>query len=126
MTVTKCSLPAVINRIWDILTEVSDEVGEDEIGDGYLLKYEGWGGFCVENVWSEVEKRQKRLGLDINSSSANAEREEACFEYAREQSDIIIEDEWKAELKERGYDFVDGGYDDGGLYGRTWALFKKS
>jgi hypothetical protein len=125
MTTLDGNLQGVINEMWQILIEVSDEVGEQEVGHGYLLKYEGWGGFCVESVWSEVQKRQEQQGVDIDSSAAIAEREEACYEYAREQTDMIIEDEWKTELEERGYNFVDGGYDDGGLYGRCWALFKE-
>lgn len=35
-------------RVWDTLDEISDESGENDWGEGYLLKYEGWGGVCVE------------------------------------------------------------------------------
>jgi hypothetical protein len=113
-------------KVWNAVAEVSDESGEDDLGRGYLLKYEGWGGFCVESVWGEVEAAQKRKGMDIYSGKAKDERENACYQYAEEQSYDIIETEWIPESKEREYIFVDGGYDEGGLYGRTWALFKKN
>ena len=119
------SSPEIWEKVWNSLEEISDESGEDDLGEGYLLKYEGWSGVCVEEVWAKVEERQKREGMDIKSEEAEEEREEACYEYAEEQSYKIIDDEWKPELKERGYRFIDGGYDWGGLYGRTWAIFKK-
>ena len=95
----------------DILAEVSDEIGEEDLGDGYLLKYKGWDGACIDEIWNSFEEEQ--------------EREDASYQYAEDQSYIIISNEWKPELKHRGYTFIDGGYDSGGLYGRTWALFKK-
>lgn len=111
-------------RVWDILYEIYDESGEENLGEGYLLKYEGWGGICVEEIWEEVEAEQKRRGIDIYCEEAEGEREESCYEYAREQSFNIIGDEWKPELNKRGYRFIDGGYDGGGIYGITRALFK--
>lgn len=117
--------PEIWNQVWEILDEISDESGEDDLGEGYLLKYEGWGGICVEEMWAKVEAEQERMGIVIENGEAEEEREKACFEYAEKQSYKIIEDEWKPKLKERSYCFLNGGYDDGGLYGRTWALFKK-
>ena len=117
--------PRIWNLVWDKLEEVSDENGEDELGEGYLLKYEGWGGVCVEEVWVRVEEKQKRQGKGVYSEEAEEEREEACYEYAEEQSYKIIDRGWKPELRKRGYCFIEGGYDAGGLYGRTWVLFKK-
>ncbi len=117
--------PKIWKLVWEILDEISDESGEDDLSEGYLLKYEGWGGVCGEEVWAKVEEEQERMGIVIESEEAEEEREEACFKYAEEQSYKIIEDEWKPKLKESGYRFLNGGYDDGGLYGRTWALFKK-
>ena len=117
------------SEIWklvsDTLEEISDESGDEDLGEGYLLKYEGWSGVCVEEVWVEVEAKEKGRGIDIWSEEAEGESEQACYEYAEEQSYKIIDDEWKPELKGRGYHFIAGGYDHGGLYGRTWALFKK-
>jgi hypothetical protein len=122
---TREDLNDVMNEVWDFMSDVSDEIGELGIGEGYILKYEGWGGFCVEGVWAGVENKQKKSGIPINSESAKAERENACYEYAADQTHIIIEDEWIPEMEKRGFSFIDGGYDEGGLYGRTWALFKK-
>jgi len=118
-------MQVIYDGVWSLLAEVSDEVGEEKICDGYLLKYEGWGGCCVEDVWARVENKQKKRDIDIDSETANAERENACYEYAEGQTDKIIEEEWKPKLEKKGYEFIDGGYDNGGLYGRTWALFKK-
>ncbi len=117
--------PAEIwEQIWNNLGDVSDEIGEDDLGNGYILKYEGWGGFCVETIWGNVEATQKRKGMNICSEEARDEREEACYQYAEDQSYDILETEWIPQLRERGYLLIDGGYDEGGLYGRTWALFK--
>lgn len=115
----------VWERVWDILEEVSDENREDDLGKGYLLRYEGWGGLCVEGVWSETEAKQIRRGIDTETEEAEEEREAACREYAEQETPIIIEEEWEPELRDRGYYLVCGGYDPGGLYGRTWALFVK-
>lgn len=118
--------PKIWKQVWDILEEISDESGEEDIGEGYLFKYEGWGGICVEAVWRKVVTEQIRNGeIYVESDQAEEEIEQACRRYAEEQSYKIIFDEWKPELKERGYHFIYGGYDNGGLYGRTWALFKK-
>lgn len=117
--------PKVWRRVRDTLEEISDDSGEDDLGEGYLLRYEGWGGVCVEKVWSKTEAEQVRRGIDIEGDEAKEERETACNEYAEKESYKIIEDEWEPQLKERGYRFICGGYDHGGLYGRTWALFVK-
>jgi len=117
--------PEIWEQVWGTLEEISDESGEEELGEGYLLKYEGWGGICVEDIWANVEAEQKKRGIDIESMESEEEREQACYEYAEEQSYKIIGEEWKSQLKERGYCFITGGHDDGGLYGRTWVLFKK-
>jgi len=110
-------------QIWAILEEISDETGEENIDEEYLLKYEGWGGACVENIWLKVESVQKEMGMDIESEEAKEERERSCYEFAEEQSSNIINQEWIPELKSRGYKFITGGYDCGGLYGKTWAVF---
>ena len=117
--------PKVWRRVWDTLEEVSDDSGEDDLGEGYLLRYEGWGGVCVEKVWTKTEAEQMRRGIDIEAEEAEEERVTACYEYAEKESYKIIDKEWELQLKERGYRFVCGGYDPRGLYGRTWALFVK-
>jgi hypothetical protein len=117
--------PEIWEQVWATLEEISDESGEENLGKGYLLKYEGWGGICVEEIWTKVEAEQRRRGIHSGSEEIEEEREQACYEFAEEQSYKIIDEEWKPELKERGYCFITGGYDHGGLYGRTWALFKK-
>lgn len=119
-------IPHIVwRRTCDILEEISDECGEDDLGEGYLLRYEGWGGVCVEEVWSETEAEQVRSRIDIEGEEAEEEREAACYEYAEKESYKIIGGEWEPQLKERGYRFICGGFDNGGLYGRTWALFLK-
>jgi hypothetical protein len=120
----KIPSPKVCERLWNTLEEISDESGEDDLGEGYLLRYEGWGGVCVEKVWSEMEAEQVRSRIDIEGMEAE-ERETTCYEYAEKESYKIIDDEWEPQLKERGYHFICGGYEHGGLYGRTWALFVK-
>lgn len=117
--------PKVWRRVWDTLGEISDDSGEDDLGEGYLLRYEGWGGVCVEKVWTKTEAEQVRRGIDIEVEEAEEERVTACYEYAEKESYKIIDKEWELQLKERGYRFICGGYDPGGLYGRTWALFVK-
>ena len=115
----------VWNQVWDTLEEISDESGEDDLGEGYLLRYEGWGGVCVEKVWSKIEAEQVGRRIDIELEEAEEERETACYEYAEKEGYEIIGKEWELQLKERGYHLICGGYDPGGLYGRTWALFVK-
>ena len=117
--------PKIWKQVWEILEEISDESGEDDLDKDYLLKYEGWGGVCVEEVWVKVEEEQERMGIVIENEEGEEEREKACYEFAEEQSYKIIDEEWKPKLKVSGYRFLNGGYDYGGLYGRTWALFKK-
>lgn len=117
--------PKIWKRVWGTLEEISDESGEDHLGEGYLLIYEGWTGVCVERIWSETEAQQARRMIDIEGEGAEKDKETACYEYAEKESYKIIDDEWKPQLKERGYRFICGGYDHGGLYGRTWALFVK-
>jgi len=117
------------SKIWKLaqrtLEEISDECGEEDLGCGYLLKYEGWSSMCVEKVWSKTEVEQKKNGIDTDSEEAKGEIEEICRKYAEQQSYKIIHEEWELQLLERGYRFISGGYDSGGLYGRTWTLFKK-
>jgi len=117
--------PQTWNQVWNDLKEISDESGESDLGEGYLLKYEGWGGICVEEVWAKVGAEQTEKGIDVKSEEAQEERESACYQSAEEQSYRIIDNEWKHQLRQRGYSFIDGGYNPGGLYGRTWAIFRK-
>jgi len=95
------------NWVRDTLDEVSDEIGAEKKGK-YLLKYEGWGGFCVSEVY--------------NPKKSDEENEDRYYEYAEEQSDVVLE-EWIEEYK-KTHSLIDGGYQSTGLYGVTWALFK--
>ncbi len=91
-----------------ILEEVSDEVGKEENGE-FLLLYEGWSDICVSEVTDPLK--------------SDKENEDACYAFAEEQSDKVIE-EWVVEYT--GYQLVQCGYERRlGLYGVTWALFKK-
>ncbi len=106
--------------------KISDESGEDELGQGYLLKYEGWSGICVGKAWAKVKAEQRRKGIATDRKEAEEERKDACYQYSREQSFKIIESEWMPRLNKRKLSFLAGGYDDGGgLYGKTWAPFKR-
>jgi len=118
--------PEIWTQVWETLEQISDEAGEEKLGNGYILKYEGWGGACVEDAWLTVEAEQKKRGIDTESAEAEGEREAACCAYAEEQSYTIADHEWKPALRRRGYRFIDGGQEPGGLYGRTWALFKNA
>jgi len=84
----------------EILEEVSDETGEEEFGNGFLLKYEGWSPTCFPKNLPESEYES----------------------YAEDKTEEILK-EWKRDLAKRGYYFLDGGYLRSGLYGVTWALF---
>ncbi len=97
------------NWVLDILAEVSDEIGVTKKGE-FLLAYEGWGGFCVSGVFDPKKNEE--------------ENEEAYYQYAEEQSGEVIE-EW-IEAYKRTHRLIDSGYQPTGLYGVTWALFKKS
>lgn len=109
-------------QTWELLEEVSDESGEHDLGEGYLLKYEGWGEICVGEFLGQVREEQ---GIGGQGGITEEEAEQACHEFAERESHTIVTNEWKPLLEKRGYGFVEGGYCRGGLYGRTWALFKK-
>ncbi len=94
--------------VWNILEEVSDEIGGEENGK-YLLVYEGWGGLCVSKVFDPKKSEE--------------ENEEAYHKFAEEQSNELIE-RWIEEY-EKHYRLIDCGHEPTGLYGVTWALFKR-
>ena len=94
--------------VWDNLEEISDEVGIEKNGE-YLLAYEGWGGFCVSKVY--------------DSTKSDEENEDAYYKFAEAQSSEVI-DEWVGIYRNR-YSLIDCGHKPTGLYGVTWALFKK-
>lgn len=121
----KTPLHEILKQASSFLDRISDEVGEEDIGEGYLLKYEGWGPACVDTAWPMFEALQGRRDIRVDGEQVEEDRECALFRYAEEQSYKIIDSEWKHKLRKRGYCFTDGGYDDGGLYGRTWALFRR-
>lgn len=95
--------------VWDTSAEISHEVGTEENGE-YMLAYEGWSGICVSSVF--------------NPEKSEEENENGYYKYAEEQSDDIIK-EWIEEYKETRH-LIDYGYEPTGLYGVTWALFKRS
>ena len=94
--------------VWNTLEEISDEIGVEENGK-YLLPYEGWSGLCVSKVF--------------DSAKSEEENEDAYYKFAEEQSNEVIE-EWIEEYKDH-YCLIDCGHEHTGLYGVTWALFKK-
>lgn len=105
---TRSAPPKIWKWVWDILGEVSDEVGIEENGE-YLLAYEGWSGFCVSKVF--------------DSNRSKEENEEAYYEFAENGSSEVIE-EW-LEIYGGHYYLIACGHEPIGLYGVTWALFKK-
>jgi len=85
----------------EILNEVSDEVGQEQIGQ-YLLKYEGWSPNCFP---------------------ANYRNENAMYNYAARQTPKIVK-EWQQVLP--NYALLESGYqEESGLYGVTYAIFKR-
>jgi len=101
--------PKIWKWLWDTLAEISDEIGIEEDGR-YMLVYEGWSGVCVSHLF-DPKKSEK-------------ENEGRYYKYAEAQSDNIIK-EWFEEHKETHH-LIGYGYEPTGLYGVTWALFKKS
>lgn len=94
--------------VWDTLEEVSDEIGAEENGE-YLLAYEGWDGLCVSKVFDPTK--------------SDEENEDFYYRFAEEESSGIIK-EWIEKYRDHYY-LIDCGYEPTGLYGVTWALFKK-
>jgi len=95
--------------LWDTLAEISDEIGIEENGR-YMLAYEGWSGDCVSHLFDPKKSEE--------------ENEDEYYKYAEAKSNNIIK-EWLQEYKETHH-LIDYGYKPIGLYGVTWALFKKS
>ena len=90
-------------QMWNTLDEISDEVGELELDEHWLLKYEGWSANCFPPKLPE--------NLFVN--------------YTIRQSPKIHK-EWSAEMKQRGYKPITLGHDENlGLYGITYALYKR-
>jgi len=100
--------PKIWEWVWDILEEISDEVGTEENGK-YLLAYEGWGGLCVSKVF--------------DLTKCDKENEDVYYKFAEEESSKIIV-EWLEKYKDH-YCLIDCGHESTGLYGVTWALFEK-
>jgi len=94
---------------WETIAEVSDEVGSERNGD-YLLHYEGWSAFCLDDV--------------LESLPPDADVEEELSDAANDRSQGVI-DEW-VEDNAPDYALVESGHERTGLYGVTWALFKKT
>jgi hypothetical protein len=109
-TKSKDTLPLqeIWDWVWNTLSEVSHEIGLEE-NNAYLLAYEGWNGFCVSSVF--------------DSKKSDEENEVSYYKFAEEKSSEVIE-EWITRYKNQYY-LIDGGYEPTGLYGVTWALFKK-
>jgi len=93
--------------VWDTLEEISDEIGIEENGQ-YLLAYEGWGGFCVSEIF--------------DSTKSDEENDVSYYKFTQEESNKVIA-EWLEKYKDHYY-LIDYGHEPMGLYGVTWALFK--
>jgi len=102
----------IIDKVYNFLEDVSDDVGESELSKNYILMYEGWSHGCFEDIYDD--------SLDEEENDAN------FYQYAEEQSPIIIKNDWIPKKIKENMSYVDGGYYGGGLYGVTWALFKKN
>ena len=116
----------VMELISNILEEVSDEVGEENIDGGYLIKYEGWGAICLENILKEIGLDLTNISLNIYNEERQEKLWDIIYDFLGAESYKIINYEWKPVLEEDGYQFIDGGFQIGGLYGKTWALFKRN
>ena len=99
MTVPK----EIDQQMQETLDEVSDETGELQLNDAWLLKYEGWSASCFPPKLPE----------------------NFFVSYAIRQSPKIHR-EWNAEMKQRGYKAIELGHDENlSLYGVTYALYKR-
>ncbi len=89
-------------QMWQTLNEISDETGELQLDEHWLLRYEGWSPTCFptklpENFWVNHAIRQSSK----------------------------IHKEWNAEMQQRGYKATMLGHDEHlGLYGVTYALYQ--
>ena len=61
---------------WDTIAEVSDEVGSEKRGD-YLLHYEGWSAFCLDDV--------------LESLPPDADVEQELLDAANDRSQSVID-----------------------------------
>ena len=90
-------------QMWETLDEISDETGELELSEHWMLKYEGWSPECFPPKLPE--------NFFVN--------------YAIRQSPKIHR-EWNVEMTRRGYKAVMLDHDEHlGLYGVTYALYKR-
>ncbi len=92
------------NEVYRILDSVSDECGEDELSNCDILKYEGWSGNCFS---------------DLDKFDGDEE------EYAASQTSSIVDGDWVPQMVRRKYKLIENGYEPGGLYGVTWAIFRR-
>ena len=96
-------MTAIIDEMWDVLSQVSDEVGEANLGPSgeYIVKYEGWSPNCIP---SRYKSGEAMIGYGTRRSSG-------------------IHKEWKKEMESRGYSLVEVGHEaPQGLYGVTYGL----
>jgi hypothetical protein len=94
--------------VWNTLDEVSDETGTETNGE-YLLVYEGWGSICVSEAFDQMKSCE--------------EIEDSSYHLAEVKSNEVI-NEWVEIYKD--HLLIDSGHEPTGLYGVTWALFKKT
>jgi len=102
----------VPEEIWEWLYSVVDGVGHHvgtESKGPWLLCYEGWSDLCVALVWDPAR--------------SDEENEEAAYDHACENSSAVI-DEW-IEEHEVQFDLAESRHEPTGLYGVTWALFRR-
>jgi len=93
------------DQMWRSLYEISDETGELSLDTHYLLKYEGWSAACIPPHYKT---------------------EQAMINYGIRQAPKIWK-EWDAEMRNRNYTPINHGHDENqGLYGVTYALYKRS
>jgi len=95
----------IIGEMFEVISEVSDEVGEQKLRDGkYIIKYEGWSATCMPSL---------------------LRCEQAITNYALRKS-VEVHAEWRNDMAKRGYVLVEEGHDKHqGLYGVTYALYCK-
>jgi len=91
-------------EIYRTLDSVSDECGEEVLSNGDILKFEGWSPNCFSDV---------------------VENENDFEEYAKSQTPNIVENDWVPKMRRRRCKPIESGFEPGGLYGVTWALFRR-
>ncbi len=92
-------------KVYRILDSVSDECGEEELSNGDILRYEGWSANCFSDINDEFDGDEE--------------------DYAASRSPDIVNNDWRPKMAKKRCKLIESGYEPGGLYGVTWAVFTR-